>query len=148
MVCLESLREQAEKRDASGDVVPAIKLLYGKDLTLRGAQIGNLFRELRDNGEGANAEPMWNQLNLTVLEEIRDVTGQHKIYLEDNIQISRAQRHAALVPSGTAWVLMIRMENSFHRHIERKLTLLDRLQRTRRQAAALGSLKSPGDQTE
>jgi len=40
-------------------------------------------------------------------------------------------RQAALAPRGVEWSLLIRMGNSLHRHIERKLRLLDRLQRTR-----------------
>ncbi|HLI30638.1 MAG TPA: hypothetical protein VKV79_06015, partial [Terriglobia bacterium] len=140
---LEMLLNKAKNREYTDDISPAITLLYGKDPTLRGAQITALYQELREKTQKGETAPLGmlpDQLHLVVLEEISDLTEQSHIYWQDNVCISRAQRQAAVAPRGPEWSLLIRMENSLHRHIERKMRLLDRLQRTRQ-----GLAKSAGE---
>ena len=69
---------------------------------------------------------------MALLEESRDVVEEYQLYLEEHVQISRAQRDAALAPTPSEWHVMIRHENALNRQIERKLELLDRIQKRRR----------------
>jgi len=92
---LETLLNKAKNRDYAEDISPAITLLYGKDPTLRGAQIATLYQELREKtqkGEIAELGMLPDRFHLVVLEEISDLTEQGHIYWQDNVCISRGRR--------------------------------------------------------
>ena len=134
---LELLSTQAKQKNYQDDVAHFLRLLYGEHLTWRGGQIEGFFGALQQ----AAKRGVWDEaqdsaqraLKLALNEEVRDVTERYQVFFKEKVEVTRAQRNAALAPEGPQWVLMIRMENSLHRHIERRLRLLLEMQRQRRQ---------------
>ena len=133
---LDLLAARAQRDDFSEDLSAAITMLYGQHPGLRGQLIGGLFEDLvraaRQGQPSGDHEVFSAELRKALNEEIRDLTEQYQTYLQDKVEVSRARRQAAMAPDGRSWATMIRMENSLHRHIERKMKLLMQLQKTRR----------------
>lgn len=152
---LELLLHSVERKDFTQDPEPLLRLLYGEQRTLRGAQIASLFDRFRQPGgiaseeelleaqhearaeEDGREEPapedqdLLQGLRVALLEESRDVTEEYEMFLREHVKISRSLRHATLAPTASSWNLMIRYENALNRQIERKLRLLAQIQARR-----------------
>jgi hypothetical protein len=140
MECLELLLKCVKENDASAEAELMLSSLYGERPSLRGAEIINLFRRFTHPAEQtAEQTPAGKLLELAIQEEIRDVMEEYVLYLEEHIEVSRAQRDAALAPTPYDWYVMIRQENALNHMIERKLILLERIQSARRKREAGGS---------
>ena len=133
---LKLLDNRVKQKDYQEEVTHTVRLLYGEHLTWRGGQIEEFFGRLQQaaqRGVWDEAETsVHRSLKLALNEEMRDVIERYQIFFQEKVEVTRAQRHAVLAPEGPQWALMIRMENSLHRHIERKLRLLLEMQRERR----------------
>ena len=130
---LETLEALVARQDFSQDIEPAITLLYGENPTLRGAQIANLYKQLGETGiETEEQQDLASGLKIAIQEETRDVLEEYSLFLEEHVQISPALRDAALAPVHPQWISIVRQEYTLDRLIERKLKLLNQIQRARK----------------
>jgi hypothetical protein len=107
--------------------------LYGEEPSLRGSQIIKLVQKLIRPHQAAGEEPgSLRELLLKVLNmEIRDVAEEYHLYLEEHVELPRAERESSLAPTPNEWHVMIRHENALNRQIEHKLRLLEEIQKRR-----------------
>jgi len=130
---LDTLTGLVNRQDFSQDIDSVITLLYGEAPTLRGAQIANLYRQLREQGiEAEEAGALAGSLRLALEEETRDVAEEYTLYLQEHVHVSPALRNSALAPVHPQWTAIVRHEYTLDRLIERKLKLLDQIQGTRK----------------
>ena len=130
---LDTLTGLVNRQDFSQDIDSVITLLYGEAPTLRGAQIANLYRQLREQGiETEEAGALAGRLRLALEEETRDVAEEYTLYLQEHVHVSPALRNSALAPVHPQWTAIVRHEYTLDRLIERKLKLLDQIQGTRK----------------
>ncbi len=130
---LETLTALVNRQDFSQDIDPVITVLYGESPTLRGAQISNTFRQLREEGtETEEARALAAGLKLALEEETRDVVEEYTLYLQEHVHVSPALRDSALAPVHPEWTAVVRHEYAIDRLIERKLRLLTQIQTNRR----------------
>ena len=130
---LETLAALVAAQVYSQDIEPAITMLYGETPTLRGAQIANCYRQLREQGaETDEQRALAASLKLAIEEETRDVIEEYSIFLQEHVHISPALRDSALAPIHPEWTAIVRHEYTLDRLIERKLKLLTRIQRSRK----------------
>ncbi len=129
---LETLTALVNRQDFSQDIDPVITVLYGESPTLRGAQISNSFRQLREEGTGTEeARALAASLKVALEEETRDVVEEYTLYLQEHVHVSPALRDSALAPVHPEWTAVVRHEYAIDRLIERKLKLLTQIQRAR-----------------
>ena len=130
---LDTLIGLVNRQDFSQDIDSVITLLYGEAPTLRGAQIANLYRQLREQGiEAEDAGALAGSLRLALEEETRDVAEEYTLYLQEHVHVSPALRNSALAPIHPQWTAIVRHEYTLDRLIERKLKLLTQIQSARR----------------
>ena len=130
---LETLAALVAAQVYSQDIEPAITMLYGETPTLRGAQIANCYRQLREQGaETDEQRALAASLKLAIEEETRDVIEEYSIFLQEHVHISPALRDSALAPIHPEWTAIVRHEYTLDRLIERKLKLLTQIQRSRK----------------
>jgi len=130
---LETLTALVERLDFSQDIDAVITLLYGQTPTLRGAQIAGLYGQLREQGtESEEAAELAAGLKLAIEEETRDVVEEYTLFLQEHVHVSPALRDSALAPVHPQWTAIVRQEYALERLIERKLKLLNQVQRTRK----------------
>lgn len=146
---LELLIARVERGTADVHVETALRALYGKDPTWRGATIRSLFEDLRETpqaetvegseddvtpGQGPPAShPAALRAGLLeqLLAEAREVTAEHELFLLEHVEISPATRDARLAPTDQRWTWMLRLDNSLDHQIERKVRILLKLQSSR-----------------
>jgi hypothetical protein len=130
---LETLSGLVGRQDFSQDIDPVITILYGEAPTLRGAEIANLYRQLRESGvETDESRALAAGLKLALEEETRDVVEEYVLFLQEHVHVSPALRDSALAPVHPQWTAIVRHEYTIDRLIERKLKLLTQIQRARR----------------
>ena len=130
---LETLAGLVARQDFSQDIEPAIALLYGESVTLRGAQIANLYEKLGQEGvETEEQQALAASLKIAIEEETRDVIEEYTLYLQEHVHVSPALRDSALAPVHPQWISIVRQEYTLDRLIERKLKLLTQIQTNRK----------------
>jgi len=130
---LETLAGLAGRQDFSQDIDSVITILYGESPTLRGAEIANLYRQLREEGVRKDeSRALAASLRLAIEEETRDVVEEYTLFLQEHVHVSPALRNSALAPIHPQWTAIVRHEYSLDRLIERKLKLLTQIQSARR----------------
>lgn len=130
---LDTVAALVARGDFSQDIEPAIAMLYGETPTLRGAQIANLYEEL--GAEGVKTEEqkvMAATLKMAIEEETRDVIEEYALFIQEHVDVSPALRDSALAPVHPQWISIVRQEYTLDRLIERKLKLLNQIQRARK----------------
>lgn len=130
---LDTLSSLVAKQDFSLDIEPVIVMLYGQMPTLQGAQISNLYEKLGETGiETEIQQKLAAGLKVTIEEEKRDVIEEYVLYLQEHVHVSSAQHDSVLAPVHPQWGTIVRHEYALERLIERKLKLLNQIQRARR----------------
>ena len=130
---LETLAALVARPDFSQEIDPAITMLYGETPTLRGAQIANSYRQLREAGvETEEQQALAASLKMAIEEETRDVMEEYALFLQEHVHVSPALRDSALAPVHPQWISVVRHEYTIDRLIERKLKLLTQIQRARK----------------
>jgi hypothetical protein len=130
---LDALAALVARHDFSQDIEPVITMLYGETPTLRGAQIANSYRQLGEEGvETEEQRALAASLKMAIEEETRDVMEEYTLYLQEHVHVSPALRDSALAPVHPQWISIVRQEYTLDRLIERKLKLLNQIQRTRK----------------
>ncbi len=130
---LETLSALVARRDFRQDIDPVITMLYGQTPTLRGAQIANSYRQLREAGiETEEQQALAAGLKMAIEEETRDVVEEYALFLQEHVHISPALRDSALAPVHPDWTSAVRQEYTLDRLIERKLRLLTEIQANRK----------------
>jgi len=119
-----------------GKFSTALRAVYGKDPTLRGSLMEQLFEELAesrlDDPERADDSKL---LRLAIAEEMRDVTEAYRLYLTEHVDVTRAMREECLAPVGVGkWRFLLRQEIGIDRQIERKTRLILLMQKADREA--------------
>lgn len=128
LTLLEILADRVRKRDFSMNLKELVRGLYGKETSLRGAQISNVLRSIAQRPESAALdEKLCDALFVLLQEEIRDLIEEYQLLIEQDVRISRAERHAAIAPTRAERTMMLRQQNALNRHIERKLKLLEQI---------------------
>jgi hypothetical protein len=143
---LNTLLGWAQERNPHADGERLLLALYGEEPSLRGVEIFDTFHRLTEpQAPSEVTESAWKDLEMVLNLEIRDVAEEYQLYLEEYVQLSRAQRDAALAPTPEDWHVLIRQENVLNRQIERKLKLLESIQKRRKceEHAALRSMTEP-----
>ncbi len=129
--CLDRLLARVENLDFSDET--EINALYGKQPTFRGAGITNACRALAEDPEDRELAA---SLRLMILEEMRDVAAEGKLYYREHVEISRAMRRECLAPAADREYLQLhRHEASLDRQLERKIKLLFSVQSAARRKA-------------
>jgi hypothetical protein len=129
--CLERLLACVETLDFSDEA--ELNALYGKQPTFRGAGIINACRELAEDPEDRELAA---SLRLMILEEMRDVAAEGKLYYREHVEISRAMRLECLAPAADREYLKLQQnEAALDRQLERKIKLLLSVQSGARRAA-------------
>ena len=130
---LETLSALSNRRDFSQDIDPVITMLYGETPTLRGAQIANSYRQLRERGvETEEQQALAASLKIAIEEETRDMMEEYALFLQEHVHVSPALRDSALAPVHPQWISVVRHEYTIDRLIERKLKLLTEIQANRK----------------
>ncbi len=130
---LETLSALVSRRDFSQDIDPVITMLYGETPSLRGAQIANSYRQLRERGvETEEQQALATSLKIAIEEETRDVMEEYALFLQEHVHVSPALRDSALAPVHPQWISVVRHEYTIDRLIERKLKLLTEIQANRK----------------
>jgi hypothetical protein len=130
---LDTLAALVARKDFSQDIEPAIAMLYGETPTLRGAQIANIYEQLGEEGvETEEHRALAASLKIAIEEETRDVIEEYTLYLQEYVHVSPALRDSALAPLHPQWISIVRQEYTLDRLIERKLKLLNQIQRSRK----------------
>ncbi len=130
---LDTLEALVRRQDFSQDIEPVITMLYGETPTLRGAQIANTYRQLGESGvETEEQKALAASLKIAIEEETRDVLEEYNLFLQEHVHVSPALRDSALAPVHPQWISIVRQEYTLDRLIERKLKLLNQIQRTRK----------------
>ena len=130
---LETLAALVARQDFSQEIGPAITMLYGETPTLRGAQIANSYRQLRERGiETEEQQALAASLKMAIEEETRDIMEEYALFLQEHVHVSPALRDSALAPVHPQWISVVRHEYTIDRLIERKLKLLTQIQRARK----------------
>jgi hypothetical protein len=130
---LDTLSALVNRRDFSQEIDPVITMLYGETPTLRGAQIANSYRQLREAGvETEEQQALAASLKVAIEEETRDVMEEYALFLQEHVHVSPALRDSALAPVHPQWISVVRHEYTIDRLIERKLKLLTQIQRARK----------------
>jgi hypothetical protein len=130
---LDALAALVKRQDFSQDIEPVITMLYGETPTLRGAQIANTYRQLGESGvETEEQKALAASLKIAIEEETRDVLEEYNLFLQEHVHVSPALRDSALAPIHPQWISIVRQEYTLDRLIERKLKLLNQIQRTRK----------------
>jgi hypothetical protein len=70
-----------------------------------------------------------SSVSLLLQEELRDLYGQHEVFLRQHVEMSDAVRDSYLAPTDSRWTWMLRMDNFLERQIDRKLKLFMQLRR-------------------
>jgi hypothetical protein len=122
---LETLTALVDNKNFSQEIDPVITMLYGESPTLRGAQIANTYRQLREEGvKTEESRALAAGLKLALEEETRDVLEEYALFLQEHVHVSPALRDSALAPVHPQWTAIVRHEYTLDRLIERKLRLL------------------------
>jgi hypothetical protein len=130
---LDTVAALVARGDFSQDIEPAIAMLYGETPTLRGAQIANLYEELgREGVRTEEQKVMAATLKMAIEEETRDVIEEYALFIQEHVDVSPALRDSALAPVHPQWISIVRQEYTLDRLIERKLKLLNQIQRARK----------------
>lgn len=150
---LEGLSDMAKQGELS-DVDIALRAVYGKDPTLRGNLIEQLFEGLASPQPGDPDRPGVQQmLRVALAEEMSDVIGSYRLYLKEHVEVTRAMREECLAPVDAGkWRFLLRQEMGLDRQIERKTRLILAMQKASREAEEarweqmkkLEALASPG----
>jgi hypothetical protein len=118
-----------KERNPSAEGEQMLLAIYGDEPSLRGVQIFDMFHQLiQPAAPSVASEAAWKDLEMLINTEIRDVMEEYQLYLEEHVQVSRAQRDAALAPTPNEWHVIIRQEKAFNKQIEQKLQLLESIQ--------------------
>ena len=130
---LDALSALVTRNDFSQDIEPVITVLYGEIPTLRGAQIANTYDQLAESGVKMEEQrALAASLKIAIEEETRDVMEEYTLFLQEHVHVSPALRDSALAPIHPQWISIVRQEYTLDRLIERKLKLLNQIQRTRK----------------
>ncbi|HUU14471.1 MAG TPA: hypothetical protein VM182_12300 [Terriglobia bacterium] len=156
---VEILRAHVEGRMRCENVEGVLQALYGKKPSWHGGMVVAAFNDLEDaeakaageqdpeetdpavlpgapDGEASPADSARLNARLLLLEETRDLYGQHEVFLRQHVDMSDAVRDSYLAPTDSRWTWMLRMDNYLERQIERKLKLLMQLRRFNARDAA------------
>jgi hypothetical protein len=131
---LEVLAQWVKENDLPPTAEDLLYTLYGEQPSPRGSQMTHLVQQLTSPpGAAQEGNALRKALLRVVNLEIRDVTEEYHLYLEEHVELPRAEREATLAPTPAEWHVMIRHENALNRTIEQKLRLLEAI-RERRQS--------------